>query len=195
MIFTNSRTIKKKNETMQIIPQIRAFPFKSQETEKRPEPVVNQSTTPKVIWGPAIWFFFHSIAQKVKEDSFPIIKNDLFSHIKNICKNLPCPNCSVHATNYLNSIDFSKINTKEDFKKMLYVFHNEVNRRLGKPDYKYSELNEKYDKANLNKIIPLFFKFFEDKHSSPRMISDDIFTQRLSNEIRKWINSNIHHFN
>lgn len=194
MIFTNSRTIKNKNVQMQIIPQIKAFPYKSAETAKPPEPVENKSTTPKIVWGPAIWFFFHSIAQKVNENSFSIIKNDLFSHIKIICQNLPCPECSTHATNYMNGIDFSKINTREDLKKMLYVFHNEVNKRLGKPEYKYSELNEKYDKANLNRIIPLFFKFFEDKHSSPRMISDDIFTQRLSNSIRKWFDKNIHYF-
>ena len=82
MIFTNSRTIKKKNVQMQIIPQIKAFPFKSEETVKPPEPVANQSTTPKIVWGPVIWFFFHSIAQKVNENSFSIIKNDMFSHIR-----------------------------------------------------------------------------------------------------------------
>ena len=41
-------------------------------------------------WGEPIWFFFHTIAEKVKNESFPYVKQDLLNIIYNVCVNLPC---------------------------------------------------------------------------------------------------------
>ena len=77
---------------------------------------------------------------------------------------------------------------------MLLNFHNEVNKRTGKPEFTLNELNEKYSKGNVSKIIPVFFKFFEDKHKSVHMLSNDMYTMRISRNIRKWLSANLHHF-
>ena len=45
-------------------------------------------------WGPCTWYLFHTLAEKVKEESFPLIKESLISLIIRICSNLPCPECA-----------------------------------------------------------------------------------------------------
>jgi hypothetical protein len=49
-------------------------------------------------WGPYIWKLFHVLAGNMKEESFQTIGRELLSFIKRICANLPCPDCSRHAT-------------------------------------------------------------------------------------------------
>ena len=87
-------------------------------------------TTAKLVWGPPIWYFFHTIAHKIKESSYSFLKNDLFNHIILVCSNLPCPTCSKHASQYLESVESRKLQTKQDFKLMLFQFHNVVNKKL-----------------------------------------------------------------
>ena len=38
-------------------------------------------------WGPPTWTLFHTLAEKIHEDTFPILGPQLFYHIKNICRN------------------------------------------------------------------------------------------------------------
>jgi len=201
MLFSNSRVFKKgsirQKGTLQMnMPTIFALKQFAPKPIERPTEVQSspQNIIPKNMWGPAIWYFFHTIAQKVKEESFILIKKDLISHIRLISSNLPCPNCSVHATQYLNGIDMNKITTKEDLKMMLYLFHENVNNRLRKPKFTYDDLNEKYKNANTPKILYNFFHYFEDKHKSVNMISNDMYVQRLSNNLKKWYSDNLHHF-
>ena len=195
MIFTNSRSINKQNVSIN-----NNFVYKMNKPPPRREikkvaPVPKpEPAGPRNLWGPAIWYMLHTTAEKIKEESFSILKNDLFSHIISICSNLPCPNCSMHATTYLKKVDFSKINTKEDLKRMLFLFHNDVNKRLGKEEFTYSELNGKYSRGDYSKILNVFFKYFEDKHRTVHMLSNDMFTQRVSRKIRQWILNNRQHF-
>lgn len=195
MIFTNSRTISKlsdvKKNIIHTLPHQKSFGRSKNATIVQPLPVVKK---PKLVWGPAIWFMLHTVAEKVHEKSFHIVRNDILAHILSICSNLPCPSCSMHAKQYLQSIDLNKIRTKEDLKKMLYLFHNEVNKRTGNEEYTYEDLNEKYPKGNLNKILTVFFKVFEDKHASVHMLSNDIHTMRVSQRLKLWFRTNIHHF-
>lgn len=194
MIFTNPRTITKpKRIQLSNVQTVKPLPYKVEIKKVEVDEEI-QSTIPKSTWGPSIWFFFHTVAHKVKELDFIKIKNDLLSHIIIICKNLPCPDCSQHASRYLEGVDMNKIQTKEDFKKMLFNFHNEVNKRLHKELFTYEKCNEKYEKGKLNMIITTFFKFFEDKHKSVRMLSNDMYTQRVSNNLRSWFTRNIHYF-
>ena len=96
------------------------------------------------IWGNNIWYLFHTLSYKIKEESFLILKNDLIEIFKNICKNLPCPDCSKDAMNVIGKIDFNTVNTKENFKLMLFNFHNYVNRKLKKKEFKYEDFDNKY---------------------------------------------------
>jgi hypothetical protein len=156
---------------------------------------LNVSNTGKVkVWGPYIWYMLHGLAEKIKDKSFHDLKNELLEHIFNICVNLPCPSCSTHSREYLQKIDFKKIKTKQELRLMLLDFHNNVNIRLRKPIFSYQQLIDKYKTVNFNNVINNFFLFFEDKHKTVNMLSNDMYTQRLSNNIRNWLSKNYHHF-
>lgn len=173
---------------------INKIPLKSQ--EKEPE-LIEQPKDPKkksMKWGEPTWFLFHTLAQKVKESDFQIIRKDLINIIYTICTNLPCPDCAKHATEYMNNINFNTIQTKEQLKNMLFVFHNTVNSRKGFPIFPREELDVKYSRANTINIIKNFIVHFENKHKSIRMISDDLYRARISNNLKQWFNQNITHF-
>ena len=205
MIFTNSRTNKQSSSSSSSssktkIPYVkpRPLPVKMNVSETKITNITNKnvhgSSMTKVEWGPIIWYFFHILAEKVHESTFHVIREKLLTHIHSICYNLPCPTCSDHAKRYLMNINYNSIRTKEDLKMFFLNFHNEVNKRLSKSEFTYSELNEKYSKGRLNQIIPLFFKVFEGKHKTVNMLSNDMYTQRISTQIKKWLSENVDYF-
>lgn len=150
--------------------------------------------TNKMKWGEPTWFLFHTLAQKVKEENFSQIRAELLNKIISICNNLPCPNCSKHATDYMNSINFSTILTKKDLIDLLFNFHNTVNEKKNYPEFPYSELEEKYSKAITTNIIQYFMKFFQDKQYNVSMLSNNMHRERLMRTLLIWFNENIKFF-
>jgi len=172
------------NINIQVKPQVAA-----------PIDTVEEPTKPKKMkWGEPTWFLFHSLAQKVKEEHFTSVKNELINTIYTICKNLPCPMCATHATQFMNSVNFSTIQTKKDLIDLLWRFHNEVNVKKNVPIFPYDQLAEKYSRANLINIIQLFMFHFKDKHASIRMIADDMFRQKLAVKMQDWFRQNLQYF-
>jgi hypothetical protein len=106
---------------------------------------------PIEIWGNNIWTLFHGLSCKIKEDKFLYHRDRLIYIIKNICATLPCPDCSKDATQLLNNTNFNNIKTKEDFKLFIFNFHNNVNKKLKKPHYEYSNL-DKYNSVNMDAL-------------------------------------------
>uniref|UniRef100_A0A6C0ERW6 thiol oxidase n=1 Tax=viral metagenome TaxID=1070528 RepID=A0A6C0ERW6_9ZZZZ len=148
----------------------------------------------KMKWGEPTWFLFHSLAEKIKEENFSIIRSELINTIYVICKNLPCPMCATHATQYMNSINFSTIQTKKDLIDLLWRFHNEVNVRKNIPVFPYEQLQEKYSRANLVNIIQLFIYHFKDKHRSLKLIADDMYRQQIAAKMQEWFRQNLQYF-
>ena len=56
------------------------------------------------VWGPPTWTMLHILAEKVNETDYPRLSAQLFGMVKRICAVLPCPECSEHATTFLNTI-------------------------------------------------------------------------------------------
>ena len=152
------------------------------------------ATVKKVKWGPPIWFLFHTLSVKVKDADFLKIRQDLLNNTYAICCNLPCPDCANHAKIYLDSINFNTIQTKEDYKRLMFQFHNNVNKRKGYPQFDYSELDAKYSLAITNNIIQNFMAHFQDKNRSIKLIASDLHRAQLSIVLKKWFNSVIGSF-
>lgn len=171
-----------------VLPQI---PIKKEEVIIVPP---ENKNTKSMKWGQPIWFFFHTLAEKIKEESFKKIRAELLNIIYTVCVNLPCPTCASHATEYMNNINFNTIQTKEQLKEMLYVFHNSVNKRKNFPLFPRENLEEKYSKANTINIIQNFMIHFSDRHASIHMIANDMHRQRITKKLKDWMNINIHHF-
>jgi hypothetical protein len=148
----------------------------------------------KMKWGEPVWFFFHTMAEKVNPESFPKIRLEFLKIVSSICRNLPCPMCSQHAASYLDNFNINTIQTKEQLIDFFYAFHNEVNRRKGFQEFPRELLHDKYSKANTINIINHFLIHFLDKSYSIRMIAEDFHRKRLVVEIKTWLSTNLQHF-
>lgn len=132
----------------------------------------------KEIWGNTVWFLFHTIAEKIREEKFNNAKPEIINIIKLTCKILPCPECSQHATELINSVKLEEITTKEELKLFLFNFHNHINNKLNKPIFNKEELN-KYNKANIYIIIKNFNIIFSSNSNIPQLMSSSF--QRKTN--------------
>tara|TARA_B110000977_G_C11004987_1_gene465355 strand:+ start:204 stop:686 length:483 start_codon:yes stop_codon:yes gene_type:complete len=138
----------------------------------------------KNIWGNNIWYLFHTLAYQITETDFKQLKPELIYIVKTISSNLPCPECSSDATILLNKINFDNINSKEEFKLLLFNFHNHINKKLGKPVFEKSELDILYSKTYLNNIYNNFCIIFSSNSNNPSLMSSSFHRQQNLSKIK-----------
>jgi len=145
------------------------------------------------IWGPPIWRFFHVLIEKIKEENFSTVHMELFNYIKRICSYLPCPECSQHANQFLSKISPNQISNKNDFKNMLYVFHNQVNKRKQKQLFPYFEM-ERYKQYNIIAVYNKFISVYNTK-GNMKMLTESFQRQFIIRDFKNWLTKNINCFN
>jgi hypothetical protein len=148
--------------------------------------------SPPEVWGPPIWTLFHVLAEKINEHAYPFFMSQLFQVIKMICSALPCPECTQDATIFLSKIKLQDLKTKNDFKNMIYIFHNHVNVKKRKHLYNYSNL-EIYKKYN---IIHVFNRFISVYHTRGNMnlLAESFRRQLIVKNVKNWFSNNIRIF-
>jgi hypothetical protein len=129
-------------------------------------------------WGPSIWYFFHSLAEKISDEGYLILKKEVCNIISHVCFHLPCIECTKHAKEYIgkHGLNPNILNTKEKLKEYLFTFHNAVNSRLGKPQF------TDYDKYKTAKMHPIYqnFKIYYFKYNEPtRGFIDTMARERI----------------
>ena len=152
--------------------------------------------TTKSVWGPCVWYLFHTLAHHIKDDNsrFEAVKNELVAFSYRISTNLPCPECSQHANAYLSKINMKMIKTKTDL-KMLYInFHNAVNIRKGRPVFSLEDADAKYKNANIRMVIEYFFQIYGKKTVNVKLMINNFHKDILLSEFRAWIVQNIQVF-
>lgn len=110
-------------------------------------------------WGNPTWIFLHTIVSKINKYKFNENKEVIIDIIKSICFNLPCPECSKHSLEFLNTIKFQNVTKKEDLIEILYVFHNQVNKNLRKPEFQEENL-EIYKSYDITEKLNIFLKAY-----------------------------------
>lgn len=91
------------------------------------------------LWGPHYWATYHCYAQTYPNKPTPIIKDAARAFIKVIPFTLPCATCSDHAyffikNAFVNDPNLNQtVSSKKEMVKFFKAFHNDVNKRLGKP--------------------------------------------------------------
>lgn len=152
----------------------------------------------KSVWGPCVWYLFHTLAYKVVPDDLPAIKTELLQYIQRICANLPCPECTQHATQYMNQNvrKISAIQTKEQLQYFLIDFHNTVNARKGKPAFTYEQAEEKYKHAKTSEVVQYFFKIYGDKNNGGnlKLFTNGFHKQILLSDFSAWMIHNYGRF-
>lgn len=147
----------------------------------------------EMLWGEPTWLLFHTLAEKIKETEFTRLRQELLGFILKICNNLPCPTCAQHATQYMNSVNFNNIQTKEQLKLFLFAFHNSINKRK---DYELFHVNglSKYNDAVTLNIIRNFFYHFSKRTYNVRMAVDNMHRQKMLKEFQTWLENNAYSF-
>ena len=140
--------------------------------------------SPPEVWGPPIWTLFHTLIEKLNPNLYQLVIPSMFSIIKGICRYLPCPDCSDHASKFLNKLNLNNYKTKNDFKNMLYLFHNLVNARKRKGLFNYTNI-DKYSKLNINKVIHDFFKHYNTK-GNLRLLTESFQRNIIKQQFIKW---------
>jgi len=211
MIFTNSRSININNQninnqnTKNVVMGVRTRRMSMNLTNITQTVVGNQSqiqnqivssvdNQPDMTWGAPIWCFFHTFAEKIKDSEFDGIKGELFEIIVKICNNLPCPECTRHASEYMNNINFNKITCKKELKLMLYTFHNSVNKRKNYKEFPLVELDEKYDSQNTIEVFNKFAINLEYKRSYVHLMIGEQQRKQIVKKIKQWLIDNLHRF-
>jgi hypothetical protein len=149
----------------------------------------------KQVWGNATWYLFHTISYKLKPEfgsEVPII----FNHIKNICNNLPCPDCQEHATRFLSNVNTPLIiSSQENLINFLYAFHNNVNKRIGNKVFSKIEHDQMYSSAITNNVIKNFLSIMDQNNNNEKLIMSSFHRKRHVKLIREYFRNNIHKFN
>jgi len=148
-------------------------------------------------WGPPTWNFLHTIAEKIKDEEYPRIGTELVNYIVRIINYLPCPDCSKHASDYINKrVPPYKFQTKEGLKEVLYYLHNYVNTRTNKPTPGIEILNRYKQKYTANDVVNTFNMFARVYNTKGNMnfIMESYHRNRLMNELKQWIMLNIKSF-
>lgn len=138
-----------------------------------------------VFWGTALWIFFHVIVNKIKPETFHIIRSELLQIIYSICNNISCNICQKHSIEYLQNNNFMKIKTANELKTFFFIFHNSINFKKNKELFLYDNLN-KYNNYKislvLHNISQYNYIFIENKQVE------------FIDEINKWFNTNMNYF-
>lgn len=91
------------------------------------------------IWGSLVHDMLQMIALSYSSDPTDDQKSSINMLLLNLFKNLPCPACSMHATQYFDKHP-PNLTSSESLYEWLIVFHNVINDRTGKrSDWTVSE--------------------------------------------------------
>jgi len=148
--------------------------------------------SPPEVWGPAVWTLFHTLGEKINEEAYPYVSNELFKLIVRICKFLPCPECSTDASNFLAKIKMSELKTKADFKNTFYLFHNYVNSKKRKRLFNYANLNV-YNKYRLIDVVNNFIANYHTK-GNMRMLTESFQRQFVVKDFKNWFTKSMKAF-
>ena len=144
-------------------------------------------------WGNATWYLFHTLAEKLKPE-FSGEAGELFRQIKLLCGNLPCPDCSQHATSTLNAANAGSINSRENLIEFVWQFHNKVNARTGKLQYSRIDCRRKYGCAITPVILSNFISVFKMNARNEKAMMHSYRRQLSTKEFEKYIYANTHKY-
>ena len=144
-------------------------------------------------WGPPVWALFHTIAAKVNDKYFVKLKPSMFVFIKLISQNLPCPKCAFEASTFLAKIDINKINTKQEFINLIYLFHNFVNKKKSKPLFDHQNLNI-YNNSNIYSAFNNFARVYHTR-GNMQLLTESFHRNLTLRELKKWVAANGRAFN
>lgn len=139
-------------------------------------------------WGPPIWTLLHTLAEKIHEDKYAEFGPQLLGHIRRICRYLPCPDCSDHATAFLAKLKPNGLKRKIDLINVLYIMHNVVNKRKNKLMF-VPDVLEQYKTKNIIQVYNHFATVYKTK-GNMRLLTDTFQRQIIVRDFKRWLLTN-----
>lgn len=97
-------------------------------------------------WGPALWRFLHASSFAYPDEPESHRKAQMLEFLKSVGKVLPCKTCRNHYVEYLQeNLTEEVVESKKSLSSWLVELHNSVNRRTGKKEWSYDEINRMYE--------------------------------------------------
>lgn len=143
-------------------------------------------------WGTPTWIFFHTFAEHINPEFYIHNRDKIKSFILSICNNLPCPECTKHATQYNKfNLTNTNIENKEKLKQYFFNFHNSVNKRKHKPNFtNYNQYkNYKLDAAYVN-----FKNAYLRNNVLSRSFCATLHRRNIINNLERFLIANKNHF-
>ena len=147
----------------------------------------------KAVWGPIIWKTLHCLTYKIKDEHFLTQKSKLIDIIIKICSNLPCPVCSNHAQGMIKKYRLQFIKNKQDLIRILFLMHNEVNKRLKKVEFKFENLTI-YDSLQLRDVLTEYYNTNINMHLGEKMMLYSFHRKKFLTIFKEYVNQNIQYF-
>ena len=147
-----------------------------------------------VYWGEPTWTFFHTLIEKIKDEEYNTEKKHILQLIKNICNNLPCPDCKKHASKYLSKVTIRHVETQDMFKNLLFTFHNDVNKRT-RTQVEQEQILDQYKEKILKDVFINFVRVFSKPVHNNRLMMDCMKRNILMKKIVSYIQDNFHKYN
>jgi len=141
-------------------------------------------------WGPLTWYFLHSFAHRIDEQTCTESIATIRSMYVDIISHLPCPTCTEHAVKYFTRERFSSIRDRDGLQAFIFRFHNDVNRRLDKPLFTPDETKQMYDRSSFPAIFNEFTRVYGNKIQNERLLMDAHQRRRILRELIQWVNAN-----
>ena len=143
-------------------------------------------------WATPTWYFFHSFAEHIDDDFYKANKFHICEMLRSICLNLPCYDCTLHATQYTkHTLSGKYIPDKESLKQYFFTFHNSVNMKTGKGKFTDYDM---YKKSKLESITKLFVNNFAGSKNPQRGFSDSLNRSQKCKEITNFLANNSKYF-
>jgi hypothetical protein len=89
-------------------------------------------------------------------------------------------------------VNFSSIRTKNDFKSLMYIFHNVVNKRKNKPLFNVLELN-RYSTSNLILAYNNFVNVYHTR-GNMKLLAESFQRKLIMKNFRTWFMNNYKYF-
>lgn len=110
------------------------------------EPYMTKTSDPKV-WGPPFWFSLHVSAVYYPMQASPLVRERMKQRILAIPYEIPCGVCRPHASAFVekhkDNLD-NIVSGRHSLGKFYVDFHNQVNKRYGKPEWSYEQAYKVY---------------------------------------------------
>lgn len=132
------------------------------------------SPNSRYVWGPLVWRLYHTMAEISHRRDITILWRRVLQHT---ARTMPCALCRNHLGEYLRIHPFMKIEHKSgtdvrnQVRKELWILHNDVNQRLGKPEFPEDDLATTKTRDELMSEIQTLFNTIQDIWSKQVHIS------------------------